>query len=245
VAKVICVSNHKGGVGKTTIVANLGFALARYFKVLLIDLDPQANLSTGLGFGHIEENIVKYFKDIIHFRSSHVVPSVINQYVHIIPCNRDLLKIQDQLHETIRSEIVLKEILLQVHGRYDLILLDCPPSYNLLTINALNSSNLIIVPAKPESFSMNGIELIKNFAVENDISFKIVFNQVNKRLLLHQKIMESAKEKYNGDLATHTIRNTVLLAEAFDHAQNIFHYKSKSLAAFDFVNLSDELLPFI
>ncbi|MCK5210611.1 MAG: ParA family protein, partial [Cyclobacteriaceae bacterium] len=73
-ARVISVSNHKGGVGKTTLVANLGFALARNFKILLIDLDPQANLSSGLGFENCEENIEKYFKEVIHFRLPEVNP---------------------------------------------------------------------------------------------------------------------------------------------------------------------------
>lgn len=244
-ARVISVSNHKGGVGKTTIVANLGFALARNFKILLIDLDPQGNLSSGLGFKNCDENIEKYFKEVIHFRSPVVTPYIINSYIDIIPGTFDLIKIENRLHDTIRAEFVLKEILLPLKSKYDLIIIDCPPSFNLLTINALHSSNLILIPAKPEIFSIHGIEHIKNFANENAIPFKVIFNQVNMRSILHNETIKKAKKQYNGELMNHTIRNTVVLAEAFDNAQNIFNYKSESLGATDFVELADELLPFL
>lgn len=244
-ARVISISNHKGGVGKTTIVANLGFALARNFKILLMDLDPQANLSSGLGFEKCKENIEKYFKDIIHFRHPEVTPSVINSYVDIIPSNIDLIKIENQLHETARSEFILKEILLPLKSKYDLIIIDCPPSFNLLTINALHSSNLILIPAKPEIFSIHGIDHIKKFANENAIPFKVIFNQVNMRSILHRETIKKSKEQLNGNQMNHTIRNTVVLAEAFEHAQNIFNYNSESSGADDFVKLSEELLPFL
>ena len=244
-ARIISVSNHKGGVGKTTLVANLGFALARNFKILLIDLDPQANLSSGLGFEDCEENIGKYFRDIIHFRYPEVNPYVINSYVDIVPGNIDLIKMENQLHDAIRSEFILKEILLPLKSKYDLIIIDCPPSFNLLTINALHSCNLILIPAKPEIFSIYGIDHIKNFANENSIPFKVIFNQVNMRSLLHKETIQNTKKQYNGNQMNHTIRNTVVLAEAFENAQNIFNYKGKSPGAADFVKLADELLPFL
>jgi chromosome partitioning protein len=245
VARIISVSNHKGGVGKTTITANLGFSLARYYKILLVDLDPQGNLSSGLGFLPSEENLGKYFKEVIHFRSPVVKPTIINEYVHIIPSNIDLIKIENQLKDTVRGESVLKEILLPLKSKYDLIILDCPPSFNFLTMNALRCSNLILVPAKPEVFSMYGINLLKNFAEENGIPFKIIFNQVNIRSLFHRKMIRDAKEKFNGKLLGQTIRNTISLAEAFSHARDIFQYKSTSAGAFDFTSVADELMPYI
>lgn len=242
---VISVSNHKGGVGKTTIAANVGFSLARYFKILLIDIDPQCNLSSGLGITDIGENIGNYIKEIIHFRLPEVVPTKINNYVHIVPANENLTEIEDLLHETLRGEFVLKEIIAQVKGKYDLILIDCPPSLNLLTINALNCCNLVLIPAKPEKFSIDGIRLVENFAIENNLPYKIIFNQVNARLLHHQQTMSIAAGKFNGKICNNSIRNTISLAEAFGHAKDIFHYKNRSNGASDFINLADELINYI
>lgn len=244
-SRVISVSNHKGGVGKTTIAANVGFSLARYFKVLLIDIDPQCNLSTGLGIKDCKENIGNYIKEIIHFRIPKVVPTKINNYVHIVPGNENLTEIEDLLHETLRAEYVLKEIIAQVKGKYDLVIIDCPPSLNLLTINALNCCDLILIPAKPEKFSIDGIRLIENFAIENNLPFKIIFNQVNSRSLHHQQIMNIAAGKFNGKIFKNSVRNTISLAEAFEHAKDIFHYKNRSIGALDFINLTDELINYI
>jgi chromosome partitioning protein len=244
-ARVISISNHKGGVGKTTVAANLGFALARHFKILLIDLDPQANLSSGLGFENSDENIGKYFKEIIHFRVPDITPYVINSYVDIIPGNIDLIKMEKQLHDTPRSEFILKELLTPLKSKYDLIIIDCLLSFNLLTINGFYCSNLILVPAKPEIFSIHGIDHIKKFADENSIPFKIIFNQVNIQSLLHRNTIQNAKKQFNGNLLKQPIRNTIVMAEAFEHAKNIFHYKGDSLGAGDFVDLSEELLPYL
>lgn len=244
-ARVIAISNHKGGVGKTTLAANLGFVLARHFKVLLIDLDPQSNLSTGLGFQNKPENIAKYFKEVIHFRLPQLKPYSIFTYVDIIPGHIDLYKIENQLHEAIRSEYILKEILVPLQTQYDLILVDCPPSFSILTQNALNACNLILIPAKPEIFSINGIDLIMNYAEQNALPVKIAFNQVNSRSNLHKSTLTEAKSHYNGKMLNHTIRNTVVLAEAFENAKNIFLYRSTSKGAEDFLSLSDELLPYL
>ena len=242
---IISVCNHKGGVGKTTIAANLGFSLARYFKILLIDIDPQCNLSSGLGINDIDENMGNYIKEIIHFRIPEVAPIKINNYVHIVPGNENLTEIEDLLHETLRGEFVLKEIIAQVKHNYDLIIIDSPPSLNHLTLNALNCCNLVLIPAKPEKFSIDGIRLIENFAIENNVPFKIIFNQVNTRLLHHQQTMSIAAGKFNGRICNNSIRNTISLVEAFGHAKDIFHYKNKSIGASDFIDLADELINYI
>lgn len=244
-SRVISVSNHKGGVGKTTIVANLGFSMARQFKVLLVDLDPQSNLSSGLGLANSENTLAKYLKEKIHFRWPTVTPHVINPYVHIIPGSADLLKLEYQLHESVRAESVLNEILGPIKKSYDLIILDCPPSFNIFTINALSCSNLILAPAKPEIFSVHGIEFLKKFANAHGIPFKIVFNQINTQSLLHKRIMEQVTRDYDGNLLSNSIRNSIALAEAFESAQDIFNYKSNSSAADDFTKLADELIPYI
>ena len=241
---VISVCNHKGGVGKTTLTANIGFSLSRYYKSLLIDIDPQCNLSSGLGICN-KVSIGSYLKEIIHLGSPDVIPVKINNYVHIITGSLDLIEIENVLHNTAGGDMLLKKIIDQVKNKYDLILIDCPPSYNLLTLNALNSSDLIIIPAKPEKFSIDGIRQIENFACENHIPFKIIFNQVNTRSLHHQQIMSIISGKFNGNTFKNSVRNTISLAEAFGHAQDIFHYKNESIGAKDFVCVADELIDYI
>ena len=240
--KVISVCNHKGGVGKTTITANVAFSLARFFKVLLIDIDPQRNLSSGLGVNNLKENIGNYIKEAIHSRFSELKPYKINNYIHIVPSNSNLIHIESLLHQIAGGEYILKEILAQVKNMYDVIIIDCPPSFNYLTLNALNCSCLILIPVKPEKFSIDGVRLIENFAKENKIPFKIIFNQVNTRSLYHQKIIDVTKGRFNGNILMNSIRNTIYLAEAFGHAKDIFHYKNNSNGAKDFVNLTDELI---
>ena len=165
--------------------------------------------------------------------------------VYIIPGNIDLLRIENQLYDALRSELILQEILSPLKKDYDLVIIDCPPSFNLLTINALRCSNLALIPAKPELFSLHGIERIKSFAEENNIKFKIFFNQVNTRSNLHAKTILDSKKQFNGNLMSQNVRNTVVLAEAFENAKNIFSYRSSSSGAMDIAKLADELMPFI
>ena len=244
-AKIISVSNHKGGVGKTTSVANLGFALARHFKVLIIDLDPQSNLSTGLGFVNSSITIGSMLKDRIHYRRPVVNPEVITKYVHIIPGSIELNEIESLLHEKADGQSILNELLFELKSEYDLILIDCPPALNFLTLNAFNCSNLILIPAKPEVFSIIGIEQIEEVSNNLKIPFKILFNQVNKRSLLHKRIIAETKEKYNGNILHNYVRNNIALSEAFNEAKDIFHYKSESSGALDFVEIANELRPFL
>ncbi|MDH5399668.1 MAG: ParA family protein [Cyclobacteriaceae bacterium] len=244
-ARIISISNHKGGVGKTTMTANLGFAFARQFKVLLIDMDPQANLSMGLGYADCDENIGSYIRDVIHFRNLNIRPKIINEYVHIIPGDFNLQKQETLLHETMRGEMLLEEITKRLKSLYDLILIDCPPAFNLLTINALKCSSLVLIPAKPEVFSIKGVDVVIKFANENNTPYKIIFNQVDRRTLFHKKVIEESRKKYNSQLINHTVRNNIALAETFSHAQDIFNYKNESIGAMDFVNLADELVQYI
>ncbi|MGL1889061.1 MAG: ParA family protein [Reichenbachiella sp.] len=244
-SRVISISNHKGGVGKTTVTANLAFAMARKLKVLLIDLDPQTNLTAGLGFSDDMENIGNYIKEVIHFRSPQVKPKVINNYVHIIPATNNLLEIDTLLHDTVRGERVLGEIIFPLTQHYDLIMIDCPTAFNFLTINALNSSNLILIPSKAERFSVDGIELIRAYAMDHKIPFKIVFNQVNNRYKLHKATMVEIESDLQAHVLKSNISSSIALSEAFTHAKNIFHYNVDSKAAKDFIRLSDEMMSFI
>jgi chromosome partitioning protein len=152
---------------------------------------------------------------------------------------------ENRLRNTTSGDLMLKRILVTIQADYDLILIDCPPAFNYLTINALSSSNLVLVPAKPEMFSIQGIEMIKDYADKKQIPFKIIFNQVDMRSSYHQLIINSTQVSYQSNLVANYIRNSVSLAEAFEQALDIFKYKENSNGAKDFIKLADELIPYV
>lgn len=159
--RVISIANQKGGVGKTTTVINLGVALARMRKkVLLVDMDPQGALSVGLGIdGYgLQETIYNALIDPDFAVNRIVYP--VQAYLDLIPSNIDLASAEMELIAEIRREFILKRVFEPLLPWYDLILIDCPPSLGLLTINALCASGEVIIPMQCEYFAMRGIRLL-------------------------------------------------------------------------------------
>lgn len=159
--RIISIANQKGGVGKTTTVINLGVALARMRKkVLLVDMDPQGALSVGLGIdGYgLQETIYNALIDPDFAVNRIIYP--VQAYLDIIPSNIDLASAEMELIAEIRREFILKRVFEPLLPWYDLILIDCPPSLGLLTINALCASGEVIIPMQCEYFAMRGIRLL-------------------------------------------------------------------------------------
>ncbi|MBN1937276.1 MAG: ParA family protein [Anaerolineae bacterium] len=160
-ARVISVANQKGGVGKTTTVINLGVALARMKKkVLLVDMDPQGALSAGIGIdGYgLQETIYNALMDP-DFAVNRVIYPV-QAYLDMIPANIELASAEMELIAEIRREFILKRVFETLVPWYDLILIDCPPSLGLLTVNALCASSEVVIPMQCEYFAMRGIRLL-------------------------------------------------------------------------------------
>lgn len=159
--KIISIANQKGGVGKTTTVINLGVALAEMkHKTLLIDLDPQGSLSAGLGLNMAENESTIY--DVIMKESLPVNRATypVQPYLDVIPADNDLAAAEIELIPEIRRELVLRRVLEPLQGWYDYILIDCPPSLSLLTVNALCASSGVIVPMQCEFFAMRVIQTL-------------------------------------------------------------------------------------
>ncbi|MEO9967364.1 MAG: AAA family ATPase [Reichenbachiella sp.] len=243
--KVIAIVNQKGGTGKTTTTVNLGCALAkRGKKVLLVDLDAQGNLSYSLGILEIEKSIGQVilgeveFEDILIEREGLVVA----------PAEIDLADVEINIAGELARESILKKVLASTKG-YDYILIDCPPSLSLLTINALNAASRVIVPLQMEVLSLQGLDQI--ISTINQI--KEVLNEkleilgllpvmVDSRRKLSREIFEHIEDNYNFKIFNSRIRTNVRASEAPSFGESLISYAPTSNGAKDYMSFADEIL---
>ena len=243
--KIISIINHKGGVGKTTTTANLGGALTQKgYRVLLVDLDGQANLTMSLGLNSdLNETIyssMKSGKDFPVYKNK--------EGLEIVPSCLDLSAIETELMNEPVRELILKSLLENIRDRYDYILIDCPPSLSLLSLNALTASDGIIIPVQAQYLAMRGMDKLVNIInkVKSRINpslsiYGILITMYDGRTNLNKSISEIVEETFHGKVFTTYIRNNINLAEAQANGKDIFHYDSKCNGAIDYMNLCNEL----
>jgi chromosome partitioning protein len=244
---IIAISNHKGGVGKTCSTCNLGAALSRNGKkVLLIDLDPQANLSLSLGIKDAERNIYELFQGKINIQQTIHFPF---PRLDIIPSHLDLAGAEIELVYEKKREFVLKNSIDSIIHEYDYIFIDCPPSLGLLTTNALVASDEVIIPIQPEYLSLQGLEKQTNVIskIQQNLNpsltlFKILITQYDQRKSFHRDIADKVYEFFGDKVYTTKIRNNISLAEATCKGKDIFRYSPKSQGVQDYESLCQEFL---
>jgi chromosome partitioning protein len=243
--KVISLLNHKGGVGKTTSVINIGAALVELDKkVLLIDLDPQANLTLSLGVGRTPNTIYEALRG-----ETELSPVNVRENLDVVIATLDLSGAEMELINEAGREFIMRELLAPVREEYDFIIIDCPPSLGLLTLNALTSSDLVLIPLQTEFLAMQGLAKIKQVIQKVKLRLNknlqiggVIATMYDGRKVLNRDVVETIK-KYFGDLVFNTkIRDTVALAEAPAQRKDIFSYSRSSSGAEDYLNLSRELL---
>jgi chromosome partitioning protein len=245
--KILCFSNHKGGVGKTCSACNVGAGLSRKGKsVLLVDLDPQANLSLSLAVKDPERTIYQ----VLHGEKK-IGECIYNitENLDIIPSTLDLAGAELELSSEAGREVILKEYLENVSEKYDYIIIDCAPSLGLLTTNALTAANEVLIPIQAHYLSLQGIskltDVIEKIQKRLNKPLKVggVFiTQFDSRKVLNRDIADAIEKYFTQDVFKTKIRDNIALAEAPSHGQDIFRYNPKSYGALDYEALCDEIL---
>jgi chromosome partitioning protein len=249
-AKIFCIANQKGGVGKTTTAINLAAGLAALKqRVLLVDLDPQGNATMGSGVDkhQLDHSIYQVLIGHSSIKKSKY-PSESGGY-DVIPANRNLAGAEIELVDFKNRESLLRDALQIVADDYDFILIDCPPALSLLTLNGLCAANGVIVPMQCEYFALEGlsdlVNSIKQVHANLNPDLKIiglVRVMCDPRTVLQQQVSEQLIQHFGDKVFKTIIRENVFLAEAPSFKMGILEYKSKSSAANDYRSLAEEVL---
>ena len=245
-AHIISVINHKGGVGKTTTTANVGAGLNLLGKrVLIIDIDPQANLTRHFG---ISKTLDKSIYGAL--LGEHPIPVLsIKQGFDISPSHQNLIGWEKMVSDEPGRELFLKGIIDTITDNYDYILIDCPPSLNLLPINALSASHSILITIEPSLFSVEGMNNIFNAVnkvrtrINKELEgCKILITRFFASKALHKDVEGAIRNNYNTQVFKTKIRTNVALEEAVMNGVDIFSQNSRSNGAKDYLSVCNEIV---
>lgn len=251
--KVISILNQKGGVAKTTSAQNISFGLKKLGKkVLLIDFDPQGNLTSGVGIDkrNLEHTIYDLMKDRAFGQQKVTVSDVImdREGVDVLPTNIKMSKVNLELGGVPGRENLLKEILKEVYD-YDYVIIDCPPSLDNLTFNALIASQKVYIPVQTEFYALEGIvELMDTIdmitqRMNEELEIGGVFaTMVDNRVKLHTEVVQQLRGFFGEKMFETTIRRNVKVTEASSYGKSIFDYASRSNGSRDYLGLCREIL---
>ncbi len=248
--KIISFANQKGGVGKTTSAVNMAAALGVLgYQVLFIDLDPQGNATSGLGV--LKKNLKKTVFDLLTTDATVDDVTVPTKYsgLSLVPTQTTLARAEYELGATERGEFVMKDKLAAVKDRYDYIIIDCPPSLGMLTVNAMVASDGVVIPMQCEFFALEGlsqlvftISRIKSHYNPTLAVCGILITMYNARLLHSALVLDELRKHYPEKLFETTVSRNVKLSEASGYGMPVYYYSKRSKGAVDYLNVSKELV---
>ena len=249
-ARIIAIANQKGGVGKTTTAVNLAASLAAAEKkTLLLDMDPQGNATSGVGIDPNQVERTVYDALLGAVEADKLLLATPLEQLSLMPANPDLIGAEVELISALARENKLKGALAEIDGRFDYILIDCPPSLGLLTINALTAANQVLVPLQCEYYAMEGLSQLLNTVrlIQRELNpglqvLGILLTMFDARNNLSHQVSEQIREHFSAQVFETMIPRNVRLSEAPSHGLPALLYDISSRGALAYLDLAREII---
>lgn len=248
--KVITIANQKGGVGKTTTSINLAASLAAAEKqVLLIDIDPQANASNGLGIDSkaLDKTIYEVLVNKISAMET-ILPTEMPN-LHLLPSHINLVGAEIEMVTLKQRELMLKKAISEVKSNYDFVIIDCPPSLGLLTLNALSAADSVLIPVQCEYYALEGLGQLLNtisivrYHLNPDLDIEgVLLTMFDSRLRLSNQVVEEVRKHFDNNVFKTVISRNVRLSEAPSHGKPVILYDALCIGSQNYLELAKEII---